>query len=447
MPSSTPSPRPTERALGLEEIGRRLEQLLQVVCADEVEIVWIETRRRVASIRDADVRLPTERSIMVRVIDRGRLGIHRTASGTVAELENAVRHAVAQSRAREPLRGLPHLPAPGDDPATIEGLWDPEVAQLSRSRARTLLQRDAGRDERARLAWGSARVSVFSSRGVRRQTRVTHLDLTVSCGRREGSGTASVAARSLDALDVAEVFERARRRHAPEGPSGKPPTTDAPVLLAPECVAALCEILKRDAFSASSYQLGYSFLRSHLGDQVFDRRLDLRDDGTDPRGLPFPFDLEGTAKRPVELISGGTARTPALDQRQAAVLGLPPTGHSITGNDAQAENLFLLPGEADRRAMIAAAEGGIWIGSFDALECFEPGRMMFRARARGVRRVEGGDLGEALPDLIWEDSLLRVLSSLQAIGDRAIVCASPTLLGGTAAPALCVSGGGVLRPA
>jgi len=173
---------------------------------------------------------------------------------------------------------------------------------------------------------------------------------------------------------------------------------------------------------------------------VFDRSINLRDDGTRPDGLPFPFDLEGSPKAPVDLVIQGTPKTPALDQRQAALLGLPPTAHSITGNDARAQNLFLLPGEKTESDLLAAAEGGIWIGWLDHLECFEPKRVLARALARGARRIRDGKLADALPDLVWEDSLLRALANVIGVADNPVRrFGRAGILGGFSAPSIAVT--------
>ena len=295
------------------------------------------------------------------------------------------------------------------------------------------------------MRWSAARVSVFNSRGIRRQTQVTAASIQTRVGRRPGGGRAAGAARSLTALNPREVVNRARQRHS-TGSVGELPPGSLPIVLSPEATCQVCDILNRVAFSAIAYYHGSSFLREHLDVQVFDRAFNLRDDGTDPDGLPFPFDLEGTAKRPVELISKGTPKTPAVDQRQAAQLGLTATAHAIGGNDARAMNLFMLPGESTDEELLQVADGGLWIGWLDQVECFEPGRVQIRAYARGVRQIVDGALGGGIPDLIWEDSLLRALSNLAGLGRSTVVrVGHDGFLGGTSAPALAVSGVGGLR--
>lgn len=433
------------RFLSLDEIADRIETVLQRSAADETEIVWLETQGGVAENhnRQVETRGHRERTILIRVIDRRRVGSHRTGSANIGELDTAVRSAVAQSRIREPLPGMLHLPA---EESTVTShrdfgdLWDPEIAELNPDGVKSMFKRWAGQRGEVHLRWNAGRVAVFNSRGVRQKTQVTAASIRVRIGRRPGGGRAAGAARTLAALKPGDVVERARQRHT-SGPVGDLPEGPVPVVFSPEATCQIADILNRVAFSAIAYYHGSSFLRQHLDDQVFDRAFNLRDDGTDPTGLAFPFDLEGTAKRPVEMISKGTPKTPAVDQRQAAQLGLSATAHAIGGNDARAMNLFLLPGEDDDTQILQRVGEGIWVGWLDRVECFEPGRVQIRGRAFGVRRITGGQLGEGLPDLIWDDSLLRALSSLAAIGSSTVVRVSHDgFLGGISSPAVAIDG-------
>jgi predicted Zn-dependent protease len=434
---------PVARELeSIEAIGRTLESVLEASPADETELVWLEVSRGEATRRGnrIDVRVSPERTVLVRVLDLGRVGSYRTCSGTVGDLSNAVRLAISQSRVREPLTGLPHLPA-DPHPASGNGeLHDSSIGELTPKRVRELLKELPADRETLRLEWADSRVVVYNSRKVRRQAAVTGVGFEASCGRKPGAGRAADAARRLNDLNPVAILERARTRHA-SGDVVEPPEAGVPVLLAPEATISLIEMLNQESFSAKAYYDGTSFLREHLGIQVFDRALTLRDDGTDPSGIPFPFDLEGTAKRDVPLILEGAPKTPALDQRQAAVLGLPATAHAIGGNDARAQNVFLVSGDKSPDELLEIADGGIWIGWLDHLECREPNRVQFRTRARGARLIEGGQLGRPLPDMFWEDSLLRAFSSILGIGNEtARRLTRDGYLGGFSAPAIALGG-------
>lgn len=433
-------PRPRFDFFSLERIEETLEAVLESSPADETELVWFEVRRRGVTNRGRRRRRRPrhEKTILVRVHEGGRVGTHRTEARTVGEIEHAIRQAIAQSRIHQPIPGLPHLPADPQPTPDLDGLFDEQVAGLSARQAERIVGQ-ARDGEHARLDWGEARVAVFNSRGVRRRAAVTSADLTVRYKPAPGSGRAEACARTLDRLAPEAVFDRARRHHAEDEP-GELPGLPTRTVLAPEATVVLCDLLNRTAFTAHAYQDGSSFLREHLGIQVFDRRIRLYDDGTDPSGLPFPFDLEGTVKRRVELILDGTPKTPALDERKAAQLGLPATGHAITGGDARAENVFLAPGGQTESELLALADGGLWIGSLTQAECFDGRRMKVRSVAHGVRQIRNGELAEPLPDLLWEDSLLRVFSHLLGLGDETVsVGIDRGLSGGVTAPAIALA--------
>jgi predicted Zn-dependent protease len=248
------------------------------------------------------------------------------------------------------------------------------------------------------------------------------------------------------------VLEQARRRHVAQA-APEPATMPAgplPLVLSQEAVARMLDLLNRYALSAASFLEGTSVLRGNLGNPVFDRAVSLRDDPTDPRGLPFPFDVMGWATRPVDLIERGVVLTPAVDERLAAETGLPVTPHRIGPDEAVATHLFLQPGELSERELIETVGDGIWIGALDPLECFDAQALRFRAVARGVRRIAGGLPGPALPDLVWEDSLAAVLSRVRAVGGEPLPIATREgFLGAITAPLLAVDAGeeeGDLRP-
>ncbi|HEX2224026.1 MAG TPA: metallopeptidase TldD-related protein, partial [Thermoanaerobaculia bacterium] len=300
----------------------------------------------------------------------------------------------------------------------------------------------------ARLAWARGRLAVVNHLGLRRTVEGTAASFDIQCSRNPGGGRAAAASRSLAGLAVAEVAERARQRQAPQsaGVEG-PPEEPVPLVLAPEAAARLVELLNRHALGADSFHDGTSPLRGNIGQAVFHPDVSLRDDGLDPRGLAFPFDLMGTPKGPVDLVAAGVFLTPAVDPLLAARTGLVVTPHQLGPGEAQATNLFLMPGDLPEPELLRAADGGIWVAALDPVECFAVAGLRFRAVARGARRIRGGALDRALPDLVWEDSVLDVLNRVVGIGAEPRPVASGDLfLGATAAPALAVGRVQGLRP-
>jgi len=426
--------------LSLDELTSRLDEVVLSSPADGTEVVWIErrTNRIGHRLRQPDEPSVVDRCVVVRVVEGRRVGTYRTGSSDVGELRAAVRQAIAASRAAKAAAAPLLLPGTSEpEPRRLE-MADPAVQRLAREDASGLLERSCGRDI-ALLRWLDGVVAIGNSRELRRATEVTALDLWVRSGRGVEAGSAASSCRWLDRLRPEEVAARARARR---GDLGR--TTLAPgeyrLLLSPEAMIRVVDTLQANAFTAHSFRSGSSFLQQHMGVQVFDRLFSLVDDATRPDGLPFPFDLEGRSKQSIELVVKGVARTPTLDLGAAAELALAPTAHGLAGDDAQASNLFLEPGDLSEEELVTATGDGVWAGSIEHIECLDSLRVRVRARISGARLVRQGRLAESLPDLVWDDSLLRALSSIGGLGREPIVRAErDALLGGTSAPAVLVT--------
>lgn len=433
----------------------RLERALADSPADETDIVWLDARRAQESHgrgRPDSLDLQ-ERTLLVRVRESGRTGLHRAGSAEPADLGRAIREALAQARLTAP-SPPPLLPPGASDPlppqASGETLADPELARMTAARAREILQRLAERSEQAQLGWADGSLVVANSRGLRRTAVLTSAWISVICSRTPGAGQAEAVARSLDRLDATAVFARARSHQAPDEATepAEAPQGPVPVVLSPEAAGRLIELLNRLALTSTSFADGA--LRDQLGAPVFHPAFSLRDDGTDPRGVPLSFDLLGSARRPVDLVDRGVLLTPAVDDRLAARIDRPATPHLVAPDEARASHLFVLPGDLGipDTELLGRADGGLWVGALDALEGFDPGTLRFRAVARGVRRLADGALGAALPDLVWEDDLQALLARLLGVGREAVsIPTGDPLFGATTSPGLAFAEVRGLRPA
>lgn len=437
---------PGDSLVPLEEMVARLERLLAGSPADATDLVWIELRRGQESTDKKQRRETyeyTDRTLLLRVRESGRIGWHHTSVCELSDLENGLRQALAQARLSPP--APPPLPPDVSPLPEVSGLYDPELAGMTPARARELAQSLAGKGETARLGWAEGRVAVLSSLGRKRTAEATAGWLEAACGGTPGAGRAAVASRSLAGLDLAGTLDRARRRHGPADVV-PPPDGPVPVVLSQEAAAALVDLLNKNVLTSDSFHDGTSFLKDGLNTQAFHRAVNLRDDATDSRGLPLPFDLSGVAKRPVDLIAEGIALTPAVDERLAQATGLLRTPHLVAPDEAIATNLFLLPGTGPDSELLRRADGGLWIGSLARLECFSPRTLRFRAVARGVRRITGGALGRSVPNLLWEDDLRALLSRVLGVGSELVpVATSWRLLGATTAPLLALDGAAEMR--
>lgn len=476
MSTATPAPRaPTlARLPALNDLAERSAAVVAGSTADWTRVTWIEsTGARIDRGPDgrSEPHLWHHRTVLLRVREGTRTGIYETHQDDPAELAQAVRQAVAVSRVAPPAPAV----APwvtgggaGDDTRPLLGLWNAGLARLEPADADELLEdwlgdsaegasppkTPAGFDARfdARFEWCRTRLVVATSNGETRRVGTTAARLDIA-------GLAAAAGRSLDQLRPAQVMARAhaRRRHREDSPAPASLAPDQPVLLvlSQEAVAGLLALLARYGLSSRSFEpSGPAPLAGLLGEHVFAPGVHLVDDGLAESGLPFPVDLAGRLKRRIALIDAGVPRTPAVDGHLAARLGLPVTPHACGLDEGYPLHLFL--GEPPDGASpttppddLAGVSDGVFISTLAALQCHDPARLGFCARAQGVRRIEGGRLAGQVPDLYWEDSLLRVFSRLRAVGDAPVTTCGPLEkslgLGGTTAPVAVIEGAEVLR--
>ena len=421
----------------VRQVSTRLERAVKQSIADETEVVWFEKQSsRIAfRIPDANEFAAHEQSVQVRVHDGGRMGFFRTGASDRGEVCNATRSALANSRSAA-TTSPPLMSGPDGEEPTSPQLFDRDLATLTPKEARRILVHTLDPDEAALFEWHAGQVVLRNSRGLEQRKRVTSAFLQIRSGEGPGAGFATGAARSLAELRDLEVEERARKRRT-DAPVAKFDPEPCPVILSPEATIELVELLNHRAFSSHAYREGNSFVREHLGTQVFDANLHLRDDGSDPSGLPFPFDLEGRTKTPIALIAHGVAKTPTVDTAAALEFQIEPTAHSVGGGEAFGLNLFMEPGELSEDELLQAGSDGLWISRLENIECFDANRMLLRAVARGVRTVRDGRVANPLPDLVWTDSLLRVFSRFEAIGrSTSLKISRDGILGGTAAPSV-----------
>jgi PmbA protein len=119
------------------------------------------------------------------------------------------------------------------------------------------------------------------------------------------------------------------------------------------------------AVNGASIARKTSFLKSKMGQQVFRKEISITDDPTRLRGLGSrPFDGEGVAGAPMDIVKDGVLMTWFLDSATARELGLTTNGRAARGGGGtspSSSNLTLLPGEKSPDEMIASIDYGLYL--------------------------------------------------------------------------------------
>ena len=408
-----------------------------------------------------------ELNLFVRVVEKGRTGVYRAAALDRAELATAIRRALADARLAPSPPHPPELPPKGApaEPVPAEALWDAEIADLTAEEARELLSQGLADDESATFAWTEGRVGYAATGMPPRVASLTGAALALRIGRGPATGSAEGAARRLSTLAPGRLLDLARARRA-DPALADPPAGPVPLVLAPLAAAQLATAFARAALDSRAIAERIAGgepkawpLFGRLGEPVAASRLTLLDDATDREGLPLPFDARGAWTRRIELISGGLFRGAALSRDLAERLDLPASLAELplaADFDRYAPSHLALvasdPASAlAEESLFAQADGGLMIAALSPLAVYDPGGLRFRAVAHGVRRIDGGTIGPALPNLVWEGSLLEVLAHLSGIGAERVAVVDldrgTPWLGATLAPAIGLEPLFTLRPA
>ena len=277
-----------------------------------------------------------------RVAVGSRVGGARANGSDSSRLAECVRRAVEIARVQHEDEGFPGL---GEHPAAEDrGMtdYDEETAALSpESCAWAVLPaihkaRGAGLEASGALTVSAGEVAVANSLGTFQHHASTSVRLHVVARSGAVEGAWTQDAGSWSEIDPEAVARRAvekaiASRDAVELDPGRIEREGWPVILEPEAVAEMLDMLAYVGLGATSVLEGRSFMSGRAGEKLCTEKITLVDDGLDGRGAVRPFDYEGVRKQKVVLIEKGVVRGPVYDTRTAkrAGAGCESTGHAL----------------------------------------------------------------------------------------------------------------------
>jgi hypothetical protein len=162
-------------------------------------------------------------------------------------------------------------------------------------------------------------------------------------------GVARNSAARLSALDGAVLGARAAAKTRAGADPVELPPGRYEVVLEPTAVYDVVQALGTYGFGGRAVNERRSFAR--VGQAQLDPSVSLVDDPVGPDAVGLPFDVAGTPKRRLALVSAGVTVAVAHDRRTGAEIGAPSTGHAA--QDAVAAVLDAPDAAADVAAATA----------------------------------------------------------------------------------------------
>lgn len=400
-----------ERALSLGAVES--EWLCEV--RDLLSFSWSEDQTR-------DVRRAVEKEVRVRVwLESGQSG---QSEGSLDAWEALLDEALVRAGKGAvdphdlPVRAMPHSLQPlstEDRRYAALSVEDRVEVVGGAHRAMKKLEPELEADD---MTWSDVRIQRFfmNSRGVRfAETETTyqaHVQVSHRCPEGPILATKAPSSRRFSVLAAVPYAVRAGQQLLQVAGEQVELSGPVRVMLGSAATARLFDAI------AQGFQEGQvpSFLLDGDGKpKVFDRRLNLRDDGRAVGGLRSrSFDDRGVVPKPVMLIRDGCVGGRLVSLKEARMEGIEPTGHEIRGA-LRPSNLTLMAGTRSLNA-IAIARGGpsLWVsdlpdlssGGLDLttghLDCVVHGRVMEGNQVQGVVRGVrlSGDLACALQQVV-----------------------------------------------
>jgi len=224
--------------------------------------------------------------------------------------------------------------------------------------------------EGGQAGWSMAAVALAATNGMAHAYRRSQFSVAASVLAGEGTAMErdydfSSAVHAGDLTDPQTVGrlagEKAVRRLNPR----QVKTAQVPVIYDPRVSRSLLGQLA-NGISGTAVARGTTFLKDKLGKRIFPEGVVVKDDPLRRRGLRSkPFDAEGVATEPRNVIDDGTLTTWILDLRSARQLGLQTTGHAARGPSSPPSpsptNFYLAAGSRTPKELMADIGSGFYV--------------------------------------------------------------------------------------
>ncbi len=289
---------------------------------------------------------------------------------------------------------------------------------------------------------GSA-TAIANTTGLWAYNQSSQATLSLSAMSDDSSGWSEDSDSDISKLEIDSVISKAIKGAI----DGKKPAEIEPgaytVIFEPAAVADFLLFLGWEGLNGLSFVEGRSCFTERVGNKIVGDNITLRDDFTHPLTPGTPFDFEGCAKRPVTLIENGVFKTTVHDRRTAIKAGVETTGHSLPQPDTYGPmplNLVMSPGESSIEEMIASTENGLLVTRLHYSNILNPMIMMLTGMTRdGLFAIKNGKVTGGVKNMRYTESVLHVLSNVEALSSKLYKTETFWGGGGTVVPAIKVN--------
>jgi predicted Zn-dependent protease len=380
--------------------------------------------------------------VAIKVILKKKIGTMLINTLDEPRIVDAVEKAIGVAKVSPPNRDFKSLPEP-QKWTPIRAAFDSKTATCSpdfrAEKVRDIIDEAHSKSSRVKAvagsySTGSSSFAVSNSLGVSAWAEFSLATVNVTviseAAGSQGFGSEEQYSRFVKDLDHVQVAQEAADKSVRSVKPVKIEPGEYEVVLSPRAVSTLIAFLGYIGFSATSYQDGQSFVKYHLDEQTFDRKLTVKDDSRDPLTLySIPVDGEGVPKKPLVLIDKGQVSEKSIcyDSFTAGKeKGKKSTGHALPPNMQMfgplrpfPVNLIVAHGDTVPEEMIEDTKHGVFVTRFHYTNPVDPTKAILTGLTRdGTFLIEKGELSKPVMNLRYTDSMLSALRNITSLGKK-----------------------------
>jgi PmbA protein len=428
-----------------ERASEIFDRIKTISSADEVEVLFSGGRFALTRFANNTIHQNVEDEnhvISVRTVFGGRTARATTNRFDDDSLQRVVQSSEALARVQHPDPDL--LPMPDSREAAGNALraTQPPVRHFAQTAAITPQFRADGVKKIVEVAkkhklttagiFSSSESveGIFNSRGLSNWHTQTLAEVSVTMLGADSSGWQKANSPDASDLDPLRMAETAAKKaidsaHPVESPAGK-----YTVILEPSASLDIVGFMFWD-YSGMAILDQRSFLTGRIGSKIFGENISIWDDVTHPLQSGSPFDGEGMRRQRLPLVENGVVNRIVYARGTAArmkssefknkVGPIEPTGHGFPLPNEMGEMplniVFATPQNPQTvDEMIVATERGVLVTRLWYIREVDPYEKIVTGMTRdGTFLIENGRLGQGVRNFRFNESLIHMLSNVEAM--------------------------------
>jgi predicted Zn-dependent protease len=379
-------------------------------------------------------------TVAIKVVLGKRISTIRVDTLEDEGIKKAVVEAVKIAKASSPNKDFKSLPKP-EAWTPLKGVFDKATAECEpkyrAERVKEAIETAHSKSSKVKAVAGyfsteSLAFAVANSLGVSAWADIStaYMKTTVisQSGASQGFGTAEKYSRRVKDIEPAVLAESATEKSVKSLNPIKLEPGEYEVVLSPLAVSTLMMFTGMTGFSATGYQDGQSFVKYNLGKQVFDGKLNVKDDARDPKTLfALPVDGEGVPKKALDLIKDGVVSEKSIcynsftagkeNKKSTGHAGLPMMGYF--GERPGPFNMIVKSGNATLEDAVEDTKHGVFITAVHYVNPAEPTKVILTGLTRdGTFLIKDGEISKPIINMRFTDSMLSAFKDIPMIGKK-----------------------------